>query len=113
MPTRVCLRCFPGCLAHFVHGINPVWPENWIRLNSHRFFIAGGAGFIGSHFTDRLLCDRSVEAVTLYDNFSSGREWHYAHHQGDARLRVIHGDVKDLLALERVMAGHDVVIHLA
>ena len=24
-----------------------------------RFFIAGGAGFIGSHFTDRLLCDKS------------------------------------------------------
>jgi UDP-glucose 4-epimerase len=78
-----------------------------------RFFIAGGAGFIGSHFTDRLLCDKAVEAVTLYDNFSSGREWHYAHHQGDHRLRVIHGDVKDLAALERVMTDHDVVIHLA
>ena len=51
--------------------------------------------------------------VTLFDNFSSGREWHYAHHQGDPRLRVIHGDVKDLAALERTMAGHDVVIHLA
>ena len=25
----------------------------------------------------------SVEAVTLYDNFSSGREWHYAHHEHD------------------------------
>ena len=60
-----------------------------------RFFLAGGAGFIGSHFTDRLLCDNSVEAVTLYDNFSSGREWHYAHHEHDPRLRVIRGDVKD------------------
>ena len=78
-----------------------------------RFFIAGGAGFIGSHFTDRLLCDKSVEAVTLYDNFSSGREWHYAHHEQDRRLRVIWGDVKDLAALERNMDGHDTVIHLA
>jgi UDP-glucose 4-epimerase len=78
-----------------------------------RFFIAGGAGFIGSHFTDRLLCDKSVEAVTLYDNFSSGREWHYAHHEEDRRLRVICGDVKDLAALERNMDGHDTVIHLA
>ncbi|HUA22047.1 MAG TPA: NAD-dependent epimerase/dehydratase family protein [Bryobacteraceae bacterium] len=78
-----------------------------------RFFIAGGAGFIGSHFTDRLLCDKSVEAVTLYDNFSSGREWHYAHHEHDPRLHVIRGDVKDLAALERAMAGHAVVIHLA
>ena len=82
-------------------------------MTERRFFIAGGAGFIGSHFTDRLLADRDVEAVTLFDNFSSGREWHYAHHQGDSRLRVVHGDVKDIAALERNMAGHDVVIHLA
>ncbi len=78
-----------------------------------RYFIAGGAGFIGSHFTDRLLCEKSVEAVTLYDNFSSGREWHYAHHAHDGRLRVIRGDVKDLVALEPAMHGHDTVIHLA
>jgi len=82
-------------------------------MTGRKFLLAGGAGFIGSHFTDRLLCDPSVEAVTLYDNFSSGREWHYAHHEQDARLRVIYGDVKDLAALERAMAGHDVVIHLA
>ena len=74
-------------------------------MTDRRFFLAGGAGFIGSHFTDRLLASKDVEVVTLYDNFSSGREWHYAHHQGDARLRVIHGDVKDLAALERTMAG--------
>ena len=78
-----------------------------------RFFIAGGAGFIGSHFTDRLLCDRAVEAVTLYDNFTSGREWHFEHHAHDARLHVIRGDVKDMATLERSMAGHDVAIHLA
>jgi UDP-glucose 4-epimerase len=82
-------------------------------MTGGRFFLAGGAGFIGSHFTDRLLSTPGIETVTLFDNFSSGREWHYAHHQGDARLRVIHGDVKDLAALERNMAGHDVVIHLA
>ncbi len=82
-------------------------------MRGRRFFIAGGAGFIGSHFTDRLLCDRGIEAVTLYDNFSSGREWHYAQHEHDERLHVIHGDVKDMPALERAMAGHDVAIHLA
>lgn len=80
---------------------------------SSRYFIAGGAGFIGSHFTDRLLSDRATEAVTLFDNFSSGREWHYEQHRGDARLRVICGDLKDLPALERSMAEHDAVIHLA
>jgi UDP-glucose 4-epimerase len=78
-----------------------------------RFFIVGGAGFIGSHFTDALLGERGAAGVTLYDNFSSGRPWHFAHHEGDARLRVVRGDVEDLEALARAMDGHDVVIHLA
>ncbi|MEA2697842.1 MAG: UDP-glucose 4-epimerase [Myxococcales bacterium] len=83
------------------------------RLPRQRFFIVGGAGFIGSHFTDFLLGDPEIPGVTLYDNFSSGREWHYAQHGGDARLRVVRGKVEDLDALRRAMDGHDVVIHLA
>jgi UDP-glucose 4-epimerase len=78
-----------------------------------RVIIVGGAGFIGSHFTDALLADERTERLTLFDNFSSGRKWHYAHHADDERLDVIRGDAKDLGALERAMAGHDVVIHLA
>ena len=81
--------------------------------NAHRYFIIGGAGFIGSHFTDRLLSDPSVAAVTLYDNFSSGREWHYEAHRGDSRLRVIRGDAKDVETLTASMEGHGTVIHLA
>ena len=61
-----------------------------------RYVIVGGAGFIGSHFTDALLADSAIAAVTLYDNFSSGREWHYERHAGDERLRVVRGAVGDL-----------------
>jgi UDP-glucose 4-epimerase len=82
-------------------------------MSARRWFIVGGAGFIGSHFTDRLLKDPATDAVTLYDNFSSGREWHYAQHAGDARLHVVKADVKDTVAVRDAMAGHDVVIHLA
>ena len=82
-------------------------------MRAARFLIAGGAGFIGSHFTDRLLSSPGTKAVTLFDNFSSGREWHYAHHRDDSRLRVVRGDVKDLPALRSAMEGADAVIHLA
>ena len=51
--------------------------------------------------------------MTLYDNFTSGREWHFAHHAGDARLRVVRGNAEDTAALAAAMDGHDVVIHLA
>lgn len=88
--------------------------SNALQIKSFsRYFIVGGAGFIGSHFVDRLLADIAVEAVTLYDNFSSGREWHYEHHATDPRLMVLRGEVGDLAALTSAMVGYDVVIHLA
>ena len=34
-----------------------------------RVIVVGGAGFIGSHFTDRLLERHETKAVTIYDNF--------------------------------------------
>jgi UDP-glucose 4-epimerase len=80
---------------------------------SERYFIVGGAGFIGSHFTDRLVADPDVAGVTLYDNYSSGRHWHHAAHDGDPRFAAIEGEVGDLDSLRAAMDGHDVVIHLA
>ena len=78
-----------------------------------RICIVGGAGFIGSHFVDRLLASDTTEQVTVYDNFSSGRHWHLAHHQDDSRLDVVEADVRDLEDLVGAMGGHDTVVHLA
>lgn len=78
-----------------------------------RWFIVGGAGFIGSHFTDALLANPEVTGVTIFDNFSSGREWHYQHHSGNPVLKVVRGDLSNTALLQGAMAGHDVVIHLA
>lgn len=78
-----------------------------------RVFIVGGAGFIGSHFTDQLLCRDGVELVTVFDNFSSGREWHLARHLDNSRFRLVRGEVGDLSFLTKAMAGHDTIIHLA
>jgi UDP-glucose 4-epimerase len=78
-----------------------------------KYLIVGGAGFIGSHFTDRLLGQAEVEQVTLFDNFTSGRAWHYEAHRDDPRLTVVREDVSDLKALTDAMKGQHVVIHLA
>jgi len=82
-------------------------------MRSNAFFIIGGAGFIGSHFIDHLLAFSQVGMVTVYDNFSSGKEWHYSGHKGDSRLKVIRADVHELDRLVSSMAGHQTVIHLA
>jgi len=80
---------------------------------SEKVIIVGGAGFIGSHFLDRLLGSERTKRVTIYDNFSSGRAWHFQHHAKDTRLKVVRADVHDFEALRSAMAGHDTVIHLA
>lgn len=78
-----------------------------------RYFLVGGAGFIGGHFVDRLMAEAGTGQVTVYDNFSSGREWHLERHAGSPKLRVVRGDARDLRALCEAMQNHDVAIHLA
>jgi UDP-glucose 4-epimerase len=78
-----------------------------------RYFIVGGAGFIGSHFCDRLLVSEAAQGVTVFDNFSAGREWHVAHHLVDPRFRLVRGDAKSIDNLATAVQGHDHVIHLA
>jgi UDP-glucose 4-epimerase len=75
--------------------------------------IVGGAGFIGSHFVDRLLESAETESVTVFDNFSSGREWHLEGRAADPRLRVVRGDASELDSVAGAVAGSDTVIHLA
>jgi UDP-glucose 4-epimerase len=82
-------------------------------VHHSRFFIAGGAGFIGSYFVDRLLGDSAIERVTVFDNFTSGRDWHLEPHAHDPRLTVVRDDIKNFDSVVTAMAGHDAVIHLA
>ena len=77
------------------------------------YFLVGGAGFIGSHFTDFLLSRPETKALTIYDNFSSGRDWHVAHHAKDKRFKIVKGDVNQIEKMTTAMHGHDVVMHFA
>jgi UDP-glucose 4-epimerase len=78
-----------------------------------KVLIVGGAGFIGSHFVDYLLGKPELERVTIYDNFTSGREWHYQQHAHDRRLSIVRGNVEELPRLTEALTGHDLVVHLA
>jgi len=78
-----------------------------------RVVIVGGAGFVGSHFVDHFLSSPTTDVVTIFDNFTSGRPWHFEQHADDRRLRVERGDVKELDRLCAVVAGHDLALHLA
>ena len=76
-----------------------------------RYFVTGGAGFIGSNLVDRLLADG--HEVTAYDNLSTGRRNFLAGAITHPRFRLIQGDVLDVPALISAVAGHEIVFHLA
>ena len=110
-PSRSRLQPHEVGIGRLLTGETTV--HNGLGGDFPRIFIVGGAGFIGSHFIDALLADPSVERVTAFDNFSSGRPWHFEHHLGDSRLQIVRGDVGDLATLSGAMVGHGLVIHLA
>jgi CDP-paratose 2-epimerase len=79
-----------------------------------RVLITGGAGFIGSNLSHRLLS--SGHEVVVYDNLSrKGVEknlaWLREHHREG--LSLIQADVRDYPTLLRAVPGCDVVYHLA
>lgn len=76
-----------------------------------RVLVTGGAGFIGSHLTDRLLA-RSDE-VTVIDNYATGRRDNLP--DAAPGLTVIEGDVADREVVEEAFKRFrpEVVVHAA
>ena len=69
-----------------------------------KYFITGGAGFIGSNMADRLLSEPDNEVV-VYDNFSTGRHEFLEEAQRSDRFTLVEGDTLDLPALTKAMEG--------
>ncbi len=74
-----------------------------------RYFVTGGAGFIGSHLAATLASGGG--RVAVLDNLSTGSPANLAS-IGNA-VDLIEGDVLDLDAVRTAMRGADVVFHLA
>lgn len=78
---------------------------------SNKYFITGGAGFIGAHLAERLLS--SGHFVTVFDDFSNGQRWHLSDHAQNPSLNIVAADLREAGVLEQALSGHDVVYHLA
>ena len=76
-----------------------------------RWFVTGGAGFIGSHVVDLLVSARCK--VTVYDNLSLSTDQYLAEHIANGKITFFKKDMLDLETLTKAIEGHDIVWHLA
>jgi len=76
-----------------------------------RVLVTGGAGFIGSHLVERLLAEGSE--VTVLDDLSTGSLRNIRHLLRNPRLRLVVASIHDQPVVDREVAGHQLVYHLA
>jgi len=76
-----------------------------------RYLITGGAGFIGSHLTERLL--EQGERVVLLDNLSTGSMENIRHLKGSEHLEYHLDGIENRQLLAELVDDADVIIHLA
>jgi UDP-glucose 4-epimerase len=81
------------------------------KILKKRFFITGGAGFIGSNLCEYLTAHNNF--VTVYDNFSNGKDINLKNIFNTSNLNIIKADVRDTKNLQSSIQNHDYVIHLA
>lgn len=77
---------------------------------SKNIFITGGAGFIGSHLTERLV--KEGYTVSIFDNLHRNAI-KYSNILENPKVTFTQGDILDADELKKAMQGADVVMHLA
>ena len=74
-----------------------------------RYLITGGAGFIGSHLTERLIF--RGDQVVVFDNLSTGS----VNNLSDIKekIKFEQGNILDKAVIDKLVAESDYVVHLA
>lgn len=76
-----------------------------------KVLITGGAGFIGSHLSERLVAEG--HAVTALDDLSTGRRENLSALAGNNRFRLVEGTILDPALVQTLADDADVIFHLA
>jgi len=74
-----------------------------------QYLVTGGAGFIGSHLTERLV--RDGKKVRVLDNLSTGSLTNLEHLSD--RIEFIEGNLQDPQLMARAVKGVDIIFHEA
>jgi UDP-glucose 4-epimerase len=76
-----------------------------------KILVTGGAGFIGSHLTERLIAEGHI--VTVIDNFSTGNRSNLDSLSENRDFTLVEGSILDAAVLLPLIDEVDYVFHLA
>ena len=79
--------------------------------NGEAALITGGAGFIGSHLSEKLL--KLGYRVTVIDNLSTGRLDNITHLTAHPRFALAIDGINNDMVMDRLVSECDVIFHLA
>jgi UDP-glucose 4-epimerase len=74
-----------------------------------KYFLTGGAGFIGSHLTEKLL--QGKNDVVILDNLSTGREVNLVNVKG--KIKFVQDNILNREVISKLVSESDYVVHLA
>ena len=80
-------------------------------MSTPRYFVTGGAGFIGSNLVAALVS--AGERVRVLDNLETGRWEHLDGIPEQSKIERLEGDIRDADAVARAAQGVEVIFHEA
>ncbi|WP_042347030.1 SDR family oxidoreductase [Capnocytophaga canis] len=81
------------------------------ELKNKKILVTGGAGFIGSNLSEKLL--QLGAMVTVLDNFATGHRHNIEAFLSNENFTLIEGDIRDLETCRKACEGQDFVLHQA
>ena len=83
-----------------------------LEISRNKFFITGGAGFIGSHIVEHLISNNALEVIVL-DDLSTGFLSNINKYHNLQNFEFIEGNICDYNLVLSIAKRTDYIIHLA
>jgi len=83
-----------------------------MKLKGKKALVTGGAGFVGSHIID-LLIDEGCREIVAVDNMIRGRRDNLTEALNRGPVRLVEGDIRDRILMERLVRDANIVFHQA